>query len=132
VYIGGWRVDFGHLWFVAHVLAYGTLYVAWRVITRRGADARPVPRVSPASPTRDQAPPPTGVTILGFTLTLALATALVRLASPADRWVSLLGFLPAEPAHLPQYAALFVVGVVPFSFLSAAGLRRLPGLRSVL
>ncbi len=112
VYLGQWRVELGHLWFLAHLLAYAALYTAWRlsariVAARRGNAPQ---NISEVRETR----PPGHAAILGFTLALAAATFLVRLAYPIDRWVNLLGFLPSEVAHLPQYAALFAAGMVAF------------------
>jgi surface polysaccharide O-acyltransferase-like enzyme len=44
---------------------------------------------------------------------MAGATAMVRIAGfPQDRWVIVLGVVPVEVAHLPQYASLLVVGVL--------------------
>jgi surface polysaccharide O-acyltransferase-like enzyme len=36
---------------------------------------------------------------------------LVRSIYPQDRWVDILWLIPAEPAHLPQYISLFVIGI---------------------
>ncbi|HEX2185973.1 MAG TPA: acyltransferase [Chloroflexota bacterium] len=105
VYVGQWQVEFGHLWFVSHLLVYSVAYVAWRLITRGRAVATAV--------TQDSPPPSTGA-IFGFTLALAALSFVVRIQFPVDRWVDLFGFLPAEPAHLPQYAALFGAGIVAY------------------
>jgi glucans biosynthesis protein C len=88
--------DLAHLWFVAHLLVYAALYTAWRALGLPGFVARP----------------PTHATILGYALVLAGVTAIVRLEFPIDRWVNLLGLLPAEVAHLPQYASLFAIGLL--------------------
>lgn len=98
-YFGRLDLEFGHLWFVAHLLLYSVLYAAWRIVA-------PAPRA-------DSAPPPPGLgAILGYTLTLALVSVLVRTIYPQDTWVRLFWLIPAEPAHLPQYAGLFVIGIV--------------------
>jgi peptidoglycan/LPS O-acetylase OafA/YrhL len=94
---GAWHL--GHLWFLADLLAFVSVYVAWRAV---------VP-----SPVRERVPSaPSHGAILGFTLALAAVTFVVRLWSPIDRWIALLGVLPVEPAHLLQYASWFLVGVV--------------------
>lgn len=43
---------------------------------------------------------------------LAVVTFLVRLRYPLDEWVPVLGFLQAEPARVPQYAAFFTLGIL--------------------
>jgi hypothetical protein len=114
---GAGRVDFGHLWFLAHLLVYGAAYVAWRAFARRLPGAGGLASVAP----------PRGRDLLTFALLLGAVSFAVRVAFPVDRWVNLLGVLPLEPAHLPQYLALFVAGVVAarrgwlFSFPSRTG-----------
>lgn len=36
----------------------------------------------------------------------------MRVVAPQDLWIHVLWLIPAEPAHLPQYMSLFVVGIV--------------------
>jgi glucans biosynthesis protein C len=99
VYIGQWRVEIAQLWFVAHLLVYFVLYAVWRTL-----------RPTAGSDTR--LPAPSNAMILTYTVVLAGVTFLVRTAFPVDRWVNLLPFVPVEPAHLPQYASLFAIGLV--------------------
>lgn len=33
---------------------------------------------------------------------------------PTDRWIFLFGFIQMEPAHIPQYVSLFVIGVFAY------------------
>jgi hypothetical protein len=54
---------------------------------------------------------------------------------PIDRWIFLAGFIQMEPAHLPQYLSLFVLGLLAFrwSLLDFIACRRnmlwfIPGL----
>ncbi|WP_343116420.1 acyltransferase [Ostreiculturibacter nitratireducens] len=98
-YFGRLDLEFGPLWFVAHLLLYAVLYAAWRLVA-------PAPRP-------DHGPPPLGLgVILGYALALALVSVFVRTIYPQDAWVRLFWLIPAEPAHLPQYASLFVIGIV--------------------
>jgi hypothetical protein len=86
-----------HMWFVAHLLVYTGLYAAWRGLR--------LPGISLAPPGHRE--------ILGYALALSGVTTIVRLAGfPMDRWVTIFGVLPIEVAHLPQYASLFVVGLI--------------------
>jgi surface polysaccharide O-acyltransferase-like enzyme len=97
-YIGHWHIEMGHLWFVAHLLVYSLLYALWRKVWG-GGHGRPLP-------------PPNDRTVALYTLALAVADILIRIPFPQDRWVHILWILPSEPAHLPQYASLFVIGII--------------------
>ena len=96
----GWPVNnLGHLWFLEHLLIYATLYAGLRV-------AIAAPRRMPAL-----APPSHGA-IAAYAVALAAATFVIRIWYPQDRWIGFLGYIQMEPAHLPQYASLFVIGVL--------------------
>jgi glucans biosynthesis protein C len=89
--------DPAHMWFVAHLLVYAVLYAAWRGLKIPGL-VLPVPGHR---------------AILGYALVLSGVTAMVRGAGfPQDRWVTVLGVIPVEIAHLPQYASLFAIGLL--------------------
>jgi peptidoglycan/LPS O-acetylase OafA/YrhL len=90
----------GPMWFVEVLLLFSALYVLWRHLTGQGRHtAGPAPAPGRA---------PGAVAIIGFTVVLALATYLWRIVVPMD--VQVVG-LPT-PAYLPQYAALFTVGLL--------------------
>lgn len=91
---------FGHLWFLEHLLVYAMLYTGWRLLTARRSIGVP--------------PLPGNAAILIFTVVLALVTFVVRIDFPIDRWVNLFGLIGAELAHLPQYASLFVIGLLAY------------------
>jgi glucans biosynthesis protein C len=95
------ELEFGHLWFVLHLLIYSTLYALWRAAGGAGFETRLA-----------QLPPPGHRAILTYMAALALVTALVRIWYPIDAWPRLLGLIPVEAAHLPQYLSLFVLGLV--------------------
>ncbi len=88
------ELNFGHLWFVEHLLVYAAIYAAWRLAWRRTAKPGQVERTGAA---------PGDYEILGYAVALTLVTLLVRTWYPKDRWLFLLGFIQTEPAHLPQY-----------------------------
>ncbi|MFL5996960.1 MAG: acyltransferase family protein [Streptomyces sp.] len=94
-------LQFGHLWFIQNLLAYGVLYVLCRQVARlvrsRGGRSLPVPGHG---------------ALLALTAAIAAATFLVRMRYPLDTWVPLLDFLQVEPARLPQYVAFFTLGVL--------------------
>lgn len=102
MYDDGWVGIYLHLWFLGHLLLYSAVYVAWRsVADRHGRLHR-------------RWPVPGGVAILAFVAGLTLATWIVRIWYPVDEWVPLLFVVAAEPAHLPQYVSLFVLGVIAY------------------
>ena len=89
---------FGHLWFLEHLLLYGLLYALWRKLR---------PRRGPAG-----GPPPSNTAIALYAVCLGVVSWAVRLWCPLNAWTGLLGFIQSEPAHLPQYASLFAIGVL--------------------
>lgn len=95
------ELNFGHLWFVEHLLVYALLYILWRRL-RPG---------STTGPSAVPANPPSDGLILGFVVALTLVSAVVRIWYPIDRWIGFLGFIQMEPAHLPQYASFFLLGL---------------------
>ncbi len=94
------QANFGWLWFIEHLLIYTLLYAAWRLV----APARAPDTVSPA--------PPSSRVILAYAIVLAVATYAIRLWSPLNHWIGLLGFIQMEPARWPQYGSLFVIGLI--------------------
>jgi len=101
-YLSSWNP--GPLWFVEVLLLFCALYA----LARRFSTGR---AVAPSSETA-RARPPTAfmVAILGYSLALAVLTSLWRMVVPAGQYWPIVG-LPT-PAYLPQYASLFVVGLL--------------------
>jgi peptidoglycan/LPS O-acetylase OafA/YrhL len=104
----------GPMWFVGVLLVFSALYVLWRRRSDDGRHAAPVPAAERA---------PGAGAIAGFVAGLALVTYLWRIVVPMDVQV------PGLPtaAYLPQYAALFVVGLVAARRGWTAGLSRAAG-----
>ena len=94
------QVNFGWLWFIEHLLVYSLLYAAWRAIAPKRAAAAVPPK------------PPTSLAIFAYAVALAIATYAISLWFPQDRWIAFLGFIQMEPKHWPQYASLFVIGLI--------------------
>ncbi len=97
-YIGRWQIEMGPLWFIAQLLMYCLLYALWRVLATK--KERAVPAL------------PGDRTIFLYALGLGLAGAAVRSVYPQDDWVRILWVIPAEPAHMPQYISMFIIGIV--------------------
>jgi len=124
-YPGGFH--FVHLWFVEHLLVYSILYAATRTALQRCAPSPPIATARQAKL----------YVIIPYILALGIVTDLMRRSwgFPTDRWISFLGFIQMEPAHLPQYLSLLVLGILAYrwSFLDSITTPRnmlwfLPGL----
>ncbi len=102
LYERGWQPIYLHLWFVAHLLLYCLAYAALRQVSG----------LFELAPRKVALPRHAG--IASFIVVLALITWFVRIWYPVDKWVPFLWIMPAEPAHLPQYAALFAAGVMAY------------------
>lgn len=101
-YLSSWNP--GPLWFVEVLLVFCAVYALARRFLPRCAVA------PPASAARTRPARHFMAAILGYSLTLALLTCLWRTVVPAGQFWPILG-LPT-PAYMPQYATLFVVGLV--------------------
>jgi surface polysaccharide O-acyltransferase-like enzyme len=102
LYSTNWTAPYMHLWFLLHLILYSIGYLLWRQIsndTKRNVKAIPLPSSS---------------AILLFIIVLALVTFVVRIWYPIDVWVALFYLVPAEVAHLPQYIALFALGILAY------------------
>jgi surface polysaccharide O-acyltransferase-like enzyme len=87
-----------HFWFLDQLFVFSAVYFALRMLAaRRSIAALPLPGTA---------------AIVGYALALAAVTFLVRIDYPINRWVVLFGFMPAEVAHLPQYASMFALGIL--------------------
>lgn len=103
VYLGQGQIQVGHLWFLVHLLFYAVCYVLWRRMMQRNVIFEP--------DQQKMAAPQHGL-ILTYLAALAIVTFAVRIQYPIDTWKGLLWIIPAEIAHLPQYASLFVIGII--------------------
>ncbi|MFC7331332.1 acyltransferase family protein [Marinactinospora rubrisoli] len=101
-YLVSW--DPGPLWFVEVLLALTIGYVLLRRV-RAGRTAAPAEPAGPPAPR----PGPGPLAVIGFVVALTLITYLWRSVNPAVYW-PVVG-LPS-PGFLPQYIALFAVGVL--------------------
>ena len=122
-YIGQWLTkapgadtfNFSQLWFVEHLLVYSLLYAAIRMALR---ERPPSISASPTSTAEVRLP-----AFALFIAALGFVTDLMRTSwgFPIDRWLFLLGFIQMEPAHLPQYLSLLMLGMLAYrrSFLDA-------------
>ncbi|NLD36678.1 MAG: acyltransferase [Desulfatiglans sp.] len=108
-----YKINLAHLWFIEHLLIYSILYVSTRWLLTRVSPslANPGKRVIRID------------TTIAYVLLLGLTTNIIRTAGgfPMDKWIGFLGFMQMEPAHMPQYLSLFIIGVLAcrWSFLDS-------------
>jgi glucans biosynthesis protein C len=111
-----WPIDVGHLWFLENLLILSGVYALWRAF-----------RPKPTAPAAEGTPPPRTGVILLFALGIAVASGIVRIWRPIDRWDYLLGFVKVAFADVPRDVAFFFVGILAFrgdwlrSFSTKAG-----------
>ncbi len=98
--IGFPEMNFGHLWFVEHLLVYSILYFLLRSLLRESFTLKF--KTNPL------------IMITVITLLIIIITVIVRIWYPIDRWTGLLGFIQSEPAHLPQYFLMFTTGIIAY------------------
>jgi glucans biosynthesis protein C len=95
----------GPLWFLEVLLFFALFYALWRRFRRNEGGSQ-------AQHTRTESNPPSVRAIALFALGLALATFVWRIWVPLGYSLPLMG-LPT-PSHLPQYIALFGMGILAY------------------
>ena len=94
----------GPVWFLVALLIFSVCYTLWRKVTGILSGR------SQKAGLRNVALPGNGAIAL-FALAIGLVTFVVRIWSP---WGQYLEPWHLEPAHFPQYVAMFVIGVLAF------------------
>ena len=105
--------NLAYLWFIEHLLIYSILYAVIRTVLQK--------YVSPISTSTTRLA--RLYAIIPYILILGVITGLMRTVwgFPMDRWIGFLGFIQMEPAHIPQYLSLFILGILAYrwSFLDS-------------
>lgn len=94
-------LNFGHLWFIQHLLIYSLLYIAWRVMFKTEKMSEKTFNITV-----------TYSKIILLTFIVALLTFGTRIWYPIDHWIGFLGFIQMEVAHFPQYLSFFFLGIM--------------------
>ena len=122
----GWpEMNFGHLWYVEHLLIFSLCYAVLRLVWRRPADTTPaqlrathviVPVVwkRPAGENPATVRPPGHLAIMLFALALAVASATIRVWYPIDKWIGFLGFIQVAFADVPRDLSFFILGAIAY------------------
>ena len=94
-------LNFGHTWFIQHLLVYAVIYWLLRKVIRKFI-------------LRQESRPFTALHLLAIFVIIACSSLIVRIWYPIDYWVGVLGFFQVEVAHWPQYIVMFVVGITAY------------------
>jgi hypothetical protein len=100
-----WQVIFSHLWFLGHLLVYAAIYVVLQSFMTRVQSTKHRHDVKKVNSLKHWH-------IITYAGGLLIATTLIRLWFPMNRWIFV--GVPVEPAHLPQYVSLFLLGTLAF------------------
>ncbi len=95
--------NFGHLWFIEHLLVYSLLYALVRRIIKKPGETGKTATL-------------TCYHIALLTIMTGILTWMIRvpLGFPIDRWIGFIGFIQMEPAHMPQYLIFFLAGTLAY------------------
>lgn len=96
-------MQFGHLWFIEHLLIYALLYVLFYRLLKDKISFRFLKDMN-------------NVKLFTIAMIVSILTFAVRIKYPIDHWEGLLGFIQLEYAHLPQYASFFFLGILAFKY----------------
>jgi peptidoglycan/LPS O-acetylase OafA/YrhL len=84
------EVNFGHLWFIEHLLVFAIGYTILRLIWKRS------PQMIP------DAAPPKHQQIIIFTVAIAIMSFIIRLWYPIDKWIGFLKIIQTAFADVPR------------------------------
>lgn len=96
-------MQFGHLWFIEHLLVYALLYALLSRLLSSTVSFSFLEKLTKAK-------------LFAIAMVVAIITFAVRISYPIDHWEGLLGFIQLEYAHLPQYASFFILGLLAFKY----------------
>jgi len=92
-----YKLNFGHTWFLALLLIFSAVYVAYWLVKRPSANVK---RAFPGN-----------MAIVTFAMAMGLISFVVGIWAPMNSWVLQDLF---EPYHLAQYAMLFAAGIIAY------------------
>jgi glucan biosynthesis protein C len=115
----------GHLWYLEHLLLFSLGYALWRTVRNVPSEGGQAGQIGSQVGVRDRQAGnrtadregsrlPSPLAIVAFALVIALASALVRIWSPIDRWFNLLGFFRVAFADVPRDLGFFIAGVLSY------------------
>ncbi|MGW4068367.1 acyltransferase family protein [Nocardia grenadensis] len=103
--------QFGHLWFIQHLLVYSLAYLGWRIIAEAIRSRRNLPRVPSPRALPEQVG---GFAVFAFAALVTIGTALLRIRYPVDQWLPVAEIIQTEPADLAQHIPFVIAGVLAY------------------
>lgn len=101
-YFAAGELELAHLWFISLLLFFSLCYLLFRLLSPSGQLFAPkVPAETPSN-----------LLMVSLIIVLLMSNALIRIWFPVGVWVDLLPILPVEIGRLPQYAVMFVLGLI--------------------
>jgi glucan biosynthesis protein C len=120
----GWpEFNFGHLWFVEQLLVYSLVFFLISILIKKRFTKSNI---------KNEEKSIGFMPIILISVLIAVASAVVRIWYPQDKWVALLGFIQAEPAHLFQYLVLFTAGIIAYRKNWFSKMRKITGYSSLI
>jgi hypothetical protein len=116
-YIGDGLISYEHGWYMVHLFLYSLIYAIIRLVLKE----REIAFFKSISILH----------ILGLGALIGGISYVVRLISPVDNWIDLFGIIGLEPAHLPQYALFFALGIISYRKGLFASISKKTGLISL-
>jgi peptidoglycan/LPS O-acetylase OafA/YrhL len=96
-------MQFGHLWFLQHLLVYSACYAILCAVWKGLRCRKQLGRKTPGH-----------FTIAAFVVVLAIVTVIVRIWYPRDRWIAFLGFIQTMVADVPRDLSFFIIGLAAY------------------
>ncbi len=119
----GYKLNFGHLWFVEQLLIYSLIYFVISIIVKK---------LFTKSNIKKEEKSIGFMQIILISVLITFGSAVVRIWYGQDTWIMLLGFIQAEPMHLPQYVVLFTVGIIAYRKNWFSKIRKITGYSSLI
>ena len=109
-HIASWTDVFNaaHLWYLEHVLLFSVVYALWKKLRP------PTPVKTPRDEPDPRRPAPGLAMTVAALVVVAALCGIVRIWSPIDRWMNVLGFFRAAFADVPRDLAFFIFGAMAF------------------
>lgn len=99
--IGFPEMNFGHAWFIEHLLVYSILYWIVRKTFRNRTIKQENATLSAWS-------------LFIIAIIISVLSFVVRIWFPKDDWRGIFGFFQVEIAHWPQYLVMFITGIIAY------------------
>jgi len=95
------EMNFGHAWFIQHLLVYATFYWLFRRIIKKPL-------------LKQEERPFSALHLFVIFFVIAVPSFIVRIWYPIDYWRGLFGFFQVEIARWSQYLVMFIVGIIAY------------------